>query len=226
MWTKDKAFLTMKPELRIITSPPPPEPPDYARIYKRLLGESMMAAGSSTDWRKRFVYLGIKGGPIVFGKNISPGERSETPDEEMLEAIWYFVEMVCKEMGRLTPNEFMTVFPIVKQYDDDFNYHTTMGELEKIGMDTPIGEHVKMLLFEYYNQHVMKFIRFKMKVVDQIRECRGEPPIMESFLAENGFYSKPVVKTDENGRQFVYDPVKKTTYRMRKTIPDYLSVIK
>jgi hypothetical protein len=93
-------------------------------------------------------------------------------------------------------------------------------------MNTPLGEHVQMLLFDYYNRRVMKFIRFRMRVVDQIRECRGEPPIMESFLAENGFYSKPVVKTDETGGQFVYDPVKQTAYPMRRTIPEYLRVVK
>jgi len=219
-------YKIMKTGLKVISLPPPPEPPDYAVIYKRVIQECAIAEKPSTDWKKRFVYLALKGLPVIFSEVFSRNPENLSLSRESLKYIWAAIDLAQKKMALLTPSEFMTVFPIEKQYDGDFNYHTTMEELEKIGMNTPLGEHVKMLLFDYYNRHVMKFIRFKMRVVDQIRECRGEPPIMESFLAENGFYSKPAVRTDENGRKFVYDPVKQTAYRMRKTFPDYLSVIK
>jgi hypothetical protein len=97
--------------------------------------------------------------------------------------------------------------------------------MKKIGMDTPIGEHVQSLLFDYQNWHVIKSNVLKMMVVDRIRACQGQPSMIESFMAEQGVYPMRVM-TDDNGNQFMYDPNRQTSYPIVKRFPRYLKVIR
>jgi hypothetical protein len=218
----------MKPELRVINSPPPPEPPDYVKIYSRLIQECAEAENPSIDWKKRFVYLVIKGLPIIFDDVISGNSERFCLSEELLSLIWAPIELAQEQMGQLTPNEFMTVFPIKKEYDGQRggfkDFHSTMEELETIGMDTPIGEHVQSLLFDYQNRHVIHFNVFKMMVVDRIRACQGQPSMVETFMAERGVYPM-LVMTDDSGNQFMYDPNRQTSYPIVKRFPRYLKLI-
>ncbi len=213
----------MKPELRVINSPPPPEPPDYARIYSRLIQECAEDENPSTDWKKRFVYLVIKGMPIIYEDVVSSRSESLFLSKELLSRIWAPIEEAQKQMGLLTPNEFMTVFPIEKEYDGHrygvMDYYSTMIELKKIGMGTRIGEHAQSLLFDYQNQYVFRFNVFKMKYVDRLRASKGQMPIIESFLTKTGLYSKQEILSDENGISFAYDSMKLTTYPKRKKSP-------
>lgn len=219
----------MQPDLRVIKTPPPPEPPDYARIYSRLIQECAEVENPSTDWKKRFIYLVIKGLPVIFDDVISGKSESLLLSQELLSIIWAPIELAQEQMGLLTPNEFRTVFPIKKEYDgqrDGFkDYHSTMEELKKIGMDTPIGEHVQSLLFDYQNRHVIHFNVFKMMVVDKLRAYNGEPSMVEAFFAENGVYPKRLM-TDDSGKQFMYDPDRHTSYPVAKKYPRYLKVVK
>jgi hypothetical protein len=219
----------MKPELRIINSPLPPEPPDYARVYSRLIQECTKAENPSTDWKKRFVYLVIKGLPVIFDDVISEVSKRYCLSRELLSLIWAPIELAEEQMGHLTPNEFMTVFPIKKEYDGHRygvkDYHSTMEELEKIGMDTQIGENVQSLLFDYQNKHVVEFNVFKMVVVDRIRACQGQPSMVEAFMSEQGIYPMRMM-TDDNGKQFMYDPYRQTSYPIVKMFPRYLKVIR
>jgi hypothetical protein len=206
----------MKPELKVINPLPPQNPPDYARIYRRLIQECTEAENPSKDWKKRFIYLVIKGLPVVFDDVISRGSESLFLSKELLSRIWVPIEEAQKQMGLLTPNEFMTVFPIEKEYDGHrygvMDYHSTMEVLKKIGMDTRIGEHAQLLLFDYQNQYVFRFNVFKMKFVDRLRASKGQTPIIESFLTKTGLYSKQEILSDENGISFAYDSMKLTTY--------------
>jgi hypothetical protein len=213
----------MKPELKVINPLPPQDPPDYARIYRRLIQECTETENPSKDWKKRFIYLVIKGLPVVFDDVISRGSESLFLSKELLSRIWVPIEEAQKQMGLLTPNEFMTVFPIEKEYDGHrygvMDYHSTMGVLKKIGMDTRIGEHAQLLLFDYQNQYVFRFNVFKMKFVDRLRASKGQTPIIESFLTKTGLYSKQEILSDENGISFAYDSMKLTTYPKRKKSP-------
>lgn len=134
----------------------------------------------------------------------------------------------------LTPRQFMKIFPIEKRYsghrDVTKDYFSTMEELKKIGMDTPIGAHTKALLCDYQNPHVFKFNMFKFnmfkfKVLDRIRAYQGLPSVMEAFLAEQGVYPLTLM-TDENGKQFFYDRVTQTCHPAVKKRPRYLRAVK
>ena len=62
----------MTAQLRVVETPPGPEPPDYEGIYSRLIREQLMTTDDSKDWTKRFVYLAVKGAPIIFDYVVTP----------------------------------------------------------------------------------------------------------------------------------------------------------
>jgi hypothetical protein len=189
-----------------------------------------MAAESMSDraLRKRLCFLGIKGLPIIYVDDVRRDCGRLLPPKSLLDYIWKWVEVTQIAIAGLTPNEFMTVFPVDKRYDGDRyevkDYFSTMEELREIGMDTNIGENVYSLLFDYQNRHVRKFNVFKFNVLDCFRACRGEPSIMEAFLAENGIYPESLM-TDNDGKRFVYDRSRQTCYPVAKNRPRYLRVI-
>ncbi len=104
--------------------------------------------------------------------------------------MWDLIKLTKAAISGLTPNEFMTVFPIEKRYDGDRyevkDYFSTMKELREIGMDTVIGGHVDSLLFDYQNPHVRKFNVFKFNVVDPFRAYQGKQSLILEFMAEKG----------------------------------------
>ena len=55
----------------------------------------------------------------------------------------------------LTPEQFVTTFPVKKTYDGDVwqtkDYFTTMEEIRKLPPGQPIGEAIDHLLFDYQN---------------------------------------------------------------------------
>ncbi len=120
----------MKPELKVINSPPSLEAPDFARIYSRLIQECAEAENPSKNWKKRFIYLVIKGLPVIFDDVISRRSESLLLSKELLSLIWAPIELAKEQMGQLTPKEFRTVFPIKKEYDGHRygikDYHSTM----------------------------------------------------------------------------------------------------
>jgi hypothetical protein len=221
----------MVPYLKLLPTPPRQESPDYAGIYKRLIRGFLTTHStlSDKDLMKRLCYLGIKGLPAIHGKDVRRGFEKNLPSEEVLDGIWELIELTKMAMSGLTPNEFMTVFPIDKQYDGDRyevkDYFSTMEELRKIGMDMLIGSHVDSLLFDYQNLYVRKFNVFKFIVLDCIREYEGEPSVMEAFMAEHGVFPETFIM-EKDGKQFLYDSVRQTCYPLIKSRPRYLRVVK
>lgn len=219
----------MRHNFTLMESPPTPEPPDYIKIYGRLLQEHFQGKTRSKEWVKRFVYLSVKGAPIIYEKDLNPGKGEEYPTEEHLKEILSSMLMVSREIGLLTPNEFMTIFPVEKYYDGERDgekdYYSTMEVLKKIGMNNPIGEHVDMLLRDYQNPHLVDFCVFKMMLISLIRQCQGFPSLGEQFAKRFGIRTLRKV-TDDKGKQFMYDPANQMTFPIVKKYPRYLRVIK
>jgi hypothetical protein len=218
----------MKQKLTVIQSPPQQDPPDYAGIYMRILIQCLKLRNDSTDWTKHFVYLSMKGIPKIFEGGITTQVQASFPSENLLTDIWLFIGVIQKKMGLLTPDEFIKIFPVEKHYDGgqygNKDYFSTMDELQKIGMDRPIGQHAESLLFDYQNPHVIEFNFFKMMVLDRLRAYQGQPSMAEEFMGERGIHPMRMM-TDHDGKQFLYDPDKKTTYPVMKKYPRYLKLV-
>ncbi len=86
------------------------------------------------DTVKKIVFYGVK--------SIITKSKPTTYDEAMHD--FQLISVVKGLVGKLTPREFMTIFPINKKFDGDKyqmkDYFSTMESIEEIGMDTVIGE--------------------------------------------------------------------------------------
>ncbi|MBF0229173.1 MAG: hypothetical protein HQK63_06220 [Desulfamplus sp.] len=222
--------------LRVIESQPQAPKPDLAPLYHnaftrkidQLLESTKKTNKIDKQLVKQLVYFGIKGLPIFRKEALAGGFDRQIADEDTLKHIFNTMTMIDLFTGHLTPRELMTVFPIEKKYDGkrwEFkDYFSTMEELEKIGLDNPIGENVSELFFDYQNKYIRIYNVNKIGVVDDLRRYNGEKGMLEEFMEQQGV--KPLrLMTDDDGKQFMYDPDKQTTYPVSKPRPRYLRVV-
>ena len=104
-------------------------------------------------------------------------------------------------------------------------YFSTMEKLEEFGMNELITDDKVMdLLFNYDNAHIREYGCTKLCVISDLRRCEGHPGLAEEYLNPLGVGIYKMM-TDEDGKQFFYDPDQQTTYPVTKPRPNYLRVI-
>jgi hypothetical protein len=100
-----------------------------------------------------------------------------------------------------------------------------MEKLEEFGMDELITkDRVMDVLFNYDNTHIRKYGCTKLCVISDLRRGEGHPGLAEEYFGPLGVRMFRMM-TDEDGKQFLYDPGKQTTYPVTKPRPRYLRVI-
>ncbi|MBW2709187.1 MAG: hypothetical protein JRD04_07900 [Deltaproteobacteria bacterium] len=189
--------------------------PNYLQIYRRIVVSKSSSGKGDLQTRKGLILFGVK------YLNMVCFHRSD-PTHEETAAIFDLMALTNTLIGTLTPKEFMTVFPIDKRYDgakyEMKDYFTTMDELRKIGMDTPIGGRALRLCYDYQNYAISEFVVNQMMIVDSLRASQGEGTMIEQLMAENDIPVKSLM-TAPSGKQFIYDPVEHTSYPVKKTRP-------
>lgn len=92
-------------------------------------------------------------------------------------------------IGTFTPREFMTIFPIRKEYNGcqiGFkDYFTTMESIKNVGLDNPIGNGFEFL-WDYYNDDISDFFVNMMMTMNAVRKLQGNGDIFESFIKSRG----------------------------------------
>ena len=157
------------------------------------------------------------------------GESRTLPAMEDLEHVLCFTQFIDSLIARITPKDLTQIFPITKEYDgkrwETKDYFFTMDALEKHGMDTLIGESVSEILFDYENWHIRHYEVSKMMILSDLRRYDGHPGLMEEFMGKLGVTPMQMM-TDDEGRQFMYDPEKHTSFPLARPRPRYLKVVK
>ena len=97
--------------------------------------------------------------------------------------------VVLRFIERMTPHQFMQMFPIDKTYDcerwESKDYFTTKEMCFQRGFDSPIGDAFTFL-WDYCNPYTRCFLSGVLKAVDQERRLDGKPSMLESFFEEQG----------------------------------------
>jgi hypothetical protein len=222
----------IKPKLRLIETPNQPEPenplkPDYLQIYSRIifekLTEAIMLDYVAPEVRKQLIYYSVKAMPLKYN------ESGRITNSQDLDDLYTTIKYTDYLIGQITPRELTQIYPIAKSYDGDkygtVDYFFTMEKLEEFGMDEPITEDKVMdVLFNYDNTHIRKYGCTKLCVISDLRRCEGHPGMAEEYFGPLGVGMYKMM-TDEDGKQFLYDPDKQTTYPVTKPRPRYLRVI-
>ena len=229
-------MIDRKPKLRLIETPNQPEPenqlePDYLLIYSRIifekLTEATMLGYVDPEVRKQLIYYSVKSIPLKYNEHSD--ESGRITDRQDLDDLYATIQYTDHLIGQITPRELTQIYPIEKSYDGNkygtIDYFFTMEKLEEFGMDEPTTEDKVMdLLFNYDNTHIREYGCTKLCVISDLRRCEGHPGLAEEYLSPLGVGIYKMM-TDEDGKQFLYDPGKQTTYPVTKPRPRYLRVI-
>jgi len=92
-----------------------------------------------------------------------------------------FATLLMQLIGKLTPREIMTYYPIIKDFKAEKyeikGYRHTMEYLKTLDMDKPIGttpEEVITFIWEYRNPYFMALGLAHMKTLDTFQAIRGQ----------------------------------------------------
>lgn len=125
------------------------------------------------------VYYGIKTYSIPHGLDVlSPEDRHA------------YMERIVDITSLITPRQFMTIFPIDKEYDGEKygirDYFTTIEDAVKPnGIDKPIKEPFKFLM-NYWNHDVLLFVVNMTTAMSDIHKEKTGKSLFTQFLEDNG----------------------------------------
>lgn len=171
---------------------------------------------------KKTVFNGVK--MIVTGQ----GENLKNYDDT--ETQFQLISHVKSLIGYLTPNEFMQLFPIKKEYDghkwQSKDYFYTKEYIDGLDLNTPIDEQEDPLMFiwEYVNDDIEKLNIISMVTLSKLRQYMGEPSIGEEWANMNGIETHTMHK-DHKGNNFLINKQGKVL-KAAKPRPKYLRVVK
>ena len=177
------------------------------------------------DYLKKIILYGVKFINAQCVDDIDSAEEAER--------FHMIVIAISDSMGLLTPNEFLNIFPINKEYNghkyQSKDYFYTMEYLNALERDKPIkdqsmdGGTVIGFLWEYCNMEVQEFTVALMTSLSRLQRLNGEPTITDSLTEMLGV--KSYTLCESNGKQFLLDTNGKTQRLCKKT-PRYLKLIK
>lgn len=195
----------------------------YLDAFVRTLKEIEVDKEEDTDVIKRAVFYGIK------ALN-STNEEGYMTEEEILNEL-HLITGINTLIGALTPNEFMNVFPISKEYDGDKwgvkDYFYTRKYIDSLDRNKPIGTERDAFnfLWEYHNYDTKEFLVRTLMRLSDFKKLQGEPSLAEEFAEENDIKMYKMYK-DDKGNKFMLDPETGKTTKVRKPIPRHLKVVK
>lgn len=118
----------------------------YGPLYRKAFLRHLDNISSPGDKLSKTIFLGIR--------SLNSMDKAYHDNDGLDLLITEYCLMV-DLIELLTPRELIKIFPIDKRYDGDKwgvkDYFTTMAEIEKIGMDTVIGENAAALIGDYMN---------------------------------------------------------------------------
>ena len=183
-------------------------------------------------------------------QNVINARKEDESDKQLLKQnIFYLVKIINKKpkpedyqeayndfqlhsalkqmIEQLTPNEFMNVFPVKKDYDGEKygvkDYFYTMDYINSLERDEPIQNSL-MFLAEYHNDEIHALNVNMMMNLSYLRQMQGKPSLAAEWASDNDIetYTK---HTDHEGNEFLLDEQGRTQ-KVNKPRPKHLRVVK
>lgn len=160
-----------------------PKKEHYERAVIRMIEKDFNCL-KNRDKMKQFIFLNMR--KFVRERH----KKKQTYTYEELNNRLQFMFNLTDFMGRLTPIEFIQMFPIPKEYDGEKygvkDYFSTIEEVNKYPQDKPIGDKITEFITEYYNWDIIEFEVLKLTTISNIRRMQGQQGIMEELAEQNG----------------------------------------
>ncbi|MDN4875998.1 hypothetical protein QYM23_24580 [Bacillus cereus] len=201
--------------------------PDYVEIYHRMFSKNLrelLQKAKNTgifnqDLCKKTIFTGVR---------FIRYTKSDTTDYEYLKDKLQLIGYLQVLMKKITPREFINMFPITKSYDGDKwekkDYFFTMNRAKELGMDTPIGEKILEFLYDYENWDITCFTISSMTIMSRLRRAEGKKSLAEDFFEDSGIDAY-TMHTDFQGKQKLINNRTGETQEVQKTRPRYLKPV-
>lgn len=155
----------------------------YQRALRRLVDAGIE---DSTDINhiQKFIFINVK--------LVSTSKR--TDEDNILLKLqpmerYAYLNNIVQTIGLLTPRQLIEVFPVYKRYDGDKyqmkDYFYTMEEINKIGLDNPIGNRSFELLWDYENNDLRNFLVETVTAMNLINMYRGGVDAFDYILNDS-----------------------------------------
>ena len=171
---------------------------------------------------RKIVFHGVK--TICF----TPINKDNVSFEDF-QRLFQIICYVKDYMSRLTPSQFVAIFPIEKKYDGEKweceDFFSTVEYLNTLDTHSPIGDMIDDLLWEYTNSDIRRFNITSLVVMDMLRVFDGKCSMAEEWAAEKEIKTLSLRK-DSRGKKYIYDKDARKTFPMRKPAPRHLKVLK
>ena len=146
------------------------------------------------DQFKQYLYLLIK-----FISNAFDSGESYTKEE--IKEWFYLISGVNDMVECLTPNEFMQMFPIAKDYDGEKyevkDYFYCIEYISQMDINKPIGqENGPEFLMEYWNWDINMYMCTWMGIVNRMHQAHGGRDITEEFFESQGVHFNTYYEED------------------------------
>ncbi|NWO14670.1 hypothetical protein [Virgibacillus sp.] len=143
---------------------------------------------------------------IFYGVKLINSMPKKREYDEILSA-FQLASAIKGTMGKLTPKEFMNIFPIAKEFDGDKyemkDYFYTKEYIETLDQDKPIGENVHEFLWEYMNREIMNFSVKILCLMSDLRRAEGHLGLFEEFMASQGMETPNTFKNSKGEAMYI-----------------------
>nr|DAM27373.1 MAG TPA: hypothetical protein [Caudoviricetes sp.] len=197
----------------------------YLQAFVNTNQKAIEKGAYTHDDIKKLVFYGVRYVNIKRGHDTSALEEAE--------GFYEFITAISNFIGHLTPNEFMNIFPVSKEYDghkyECKDYYYTMEYLDTLEMDKQIKEQsidngsIIGFLWEYHNWEVRRFTVALTASLSRLQRFQGQSTITDNLFDMLGLETHTLY--ENNGKQFLMDSKGKTT-ALNKPLPRYLRQLK
>lgn len=155
---------------------------------------------------------------IFYGvKLVNEIPKAKTYDDEL--AIFQTISALKDLIKQLTPNEFMNMFPVDKDFKgykyEMKDYYSSMEYVNTLNLNKPIGENILMLLAEYMNRDIHRFFVNSALCLSNLRQHEGHISMFEEFMASQGMETPNTFKNSKGEAMYVRngkpEAIEKTT---------------
>lgn len=143
---------------------------------------------------------------IFYGVKVVNGiQEAKTYDDEL--AIFQIISVLKDLIKQLTPNEFMNIFPVEKDFKgykyEMKDYYSSMEYVNTLDLNKPIGDNTLMLLAEYMNKDIHRFFVKSVISLSDLRQHEGHIDMFEEFMASQGMETPNTFKNAKGEAMYV-----------------------
>lgn len=193
----------------------------YAIYLNAFTNTLQRYAENPEKYTKQAIFYGVR---VIISK---PKQYNKTADDFLSD--FQLIGVIEDLMSRLTPGEFMNLFPIEKDFNGHKwgmkDYFYTREYINTLEHEKPIGGKITEFLMEYSNKEIEEFIVKSILCLSRIRQLEGKPSLAEEWAADMGIKTY-TMHTDSQGKQYLYDKETGKTNPLKKPKPKYLKVVK